>query len=530
MYSDEEQLFLPLNAPKHLSARKISARTLKRAISMALSFTFTAGQFATARMAVSLPTEDEDAALAAAGLISTTTNILCSISISVLFSMSILASKKQGKLFAMPEFDQERRRKMNRNIADIYQSGLGLSTLILPLPFAGLFFSKYILTSVFQLDEKIAELVQQNLRAYSFALPAIMYRMCAEQMLFSFGKTVPAMLTGLVTFALGTGLAWYFAFGRPNLGLSGIAYGYLIEAWLTFAGFTLYIGNHATFKDLPFFKKTEWKALLKQLKKMLALGLPITLQMSAELFASLFVGVFSGWLGKDQLAAQNFSTQLFIFAIIPSIAFGQSIAQEVSRYLGKREFVNAMRFSRYGLLTSLGFVTTICLPFAVYPPWLTTILAPAGGERALKMSRLLILMAAIQVIYDTGNYGMTQTLRAANDPVIPTLTKTGCLGLGLLIAWGLGLHSYLDVYGVGIGFLIGVALAAMLIFPRWLQKTEAASLAGIKVLALNQSDIALAVEKYQPAFFKEVAFLTSSEQELTDIENRDSESAAQKFG
>ncbi|KTD20057.1 MATE efflux family protein [Legionella lansingensis] len=484
----ENDLLIPINLEEkpeedsekklkeELSALRIMLQTVRIATPMALSFTFTASEIATAMMVARISEDDPDSYLAAATLITTTTNVLACISIAPLFAMSIRASKKQGKLIneeAEVVQDPIKIERLRSKIANIFKSGVGVSTLIMPLPFLGMYFSKSILMDWFGQNEHIAELTQQNLRAYSFALPGLMYRIAAEQMMFAFNKTTPAMAIGLGSFAVGTGLAYFLTFGPPKQGLAGIGYGYVAESYLTCLGFCLYLAKNKIFKDINFFNFLKLdKDILQQAKKMLKLGLPITLQMGFELSAALLIGMFSGWLGQDQLAAQNFATQLFIFAVIPSVALGQTVTQEVSRLIGQQEFRNAMRFARYGLLTSLGLVGTIAIPLAIKPEWLINTLSLSVGDKALQISKTLIPLAATQTVIDTAGYGMTQALRAANDSNIPTYSKISCLVFGILLAYALGLHTSLDIYGIEIGLLIGVALGSMILLPQWINGTN----------------------------------------------------------
>lgn len=480
--TEEDILVLNSNAPaqEEISAVTIAIDVITTAVPMALSFTFSASQVATAMMIARLDSEKTVEYLAAAALITTLSNILAGLSFSPLFAMSIRASKKHGNLIKIEEMENANdteKSKTIKTITDIFKSGTGLSMLIAPIPFAGFYFSRYILSDFFGQDAHISELAQQNLRPYAFAIPGLMYRMCAEQMMFSFGKTTPAMIIGLVSFGAGTGLSLFLAFGKPQLGLAGIAYGYVAEAYLTSMGFCLYLGHSQIFKDISFFNFFQLdRNIFRQAKKILQMGLPITLQMASELFSSLLIGLFAGWRGKVPLAAQDFSTQLFIFAIIPSISFGQTVAQKVSRLIGQKDFTNAMRFSRYGLLTTLGVVSLTCVPLAIWPKALTTILSTTVEPIAMALAKILIPLAVTQVIYDTASYNMTQVLRAGNDLYVPTFFKTACLWLGVLAAYFLGFHTSLGIYGIGIGFLLGVSFAANLLLPRWMMGTTADSL------------------------------------------------------
>lgn len=464
---------------KILTLKEITGQTLKIAIPMGLSFTFTASEIAMAMMAVRIPKEDSDNHyLAAATLITTALNVTASIAMSPLYAMSILGSKQVGKLKRLEEgFNLEKREAIHTKIAGIFKAGLGLTAIITPLPFLALYFSNPILVHIFKQDPNIVSLVEELLSTYAFAIPGLMFRLTVEQMIFSYGKTLPAMFLALGSFAVGVGLAYFLAFGGPNLGLRGIGYGFLAEAYLSLLGFSLYLGCAKVFKDLPFLHKQFSLAnLAKQLKNIVQLGLPITLQMIFELSATLAISVFAGLLGNDQLAAQSANTQLFVFSIIYSISFGQTIAQQVSRLIGEQDYKNAMRFSRYGLLITMVLSALINIPLAFFPQFTASIFSQNPSPRALQWSKGLIPLITTQTLYDTATYGMTQTLRATGDLNMPTFLKIFGLFAGLGLSYALGFGTYLNIYGIDIGFLIGVGFAAMLIFPRWLTGTSKESL------------------------------------------------------
>ena len=453
---------------------QVSKKIMALGIPMALSYTFTASMVATAMMITRLKQESSDDYLATATLVTTMTNITSCIAISPLLAMSIIGSEKYGELLRFLSVNNEAQAvKGKKEIATLFKNGIVLSTIILPFPFATLFFSEYLLSNWFAQNHQISYLAQQNLRAYSYAIPGLMYRVCIEQILFSFEKSRHTMVMGLTTFGIGTAFSYYFAFGPPNLGLPGIAYGYVIESYLTCAVFGGYMAFHKSFKGIPFLR-SEWfnEGLSQQNKALLKMGLPITLQMTCELSAMLLIGFFAGWLSENSLAAQNFSTQLFTFAVIPSDSFAQTLAQEVSRLIGKNNFRDASLFARYGLLTNVGLISLICIPISISPQILTSIYASSVNSNVMKMAKYLIPLAAGQTLAETAGLSMTQTLRSANDLYKPTVIKISLLWLGVLTGYLLGFKTDLGIYGVNLGFLLGVAIGTAALLPRWAVKTK----------------------------------------------------------
>lgn len=501
---------------EEISAVIIIFDVIKTAVTMALSFTFSWSQILIA-LFISwlawLGAANADDYLATAFLVTTMTNVLISISFSPFFSTLIRTSKMQGKLSKIRENTEDLQNiqdiqdisKINtiKKVTDIFKSGIILSTLIAPAPFFGLYFSRYILTEFFHQDAHIADMAQQFLRVYAFAILWLLYRICAEQIMFSFGKTLPAMLIGLGSLSIGTGLSYILTFIK-KFGLEGIAYGYVAEAVLTCIGFWLYLGHHPVFKDMSFFNFLQIdRQIFKQAKKLLKIGLPMTLQITCELMTTLLIGFYSSRFGKSALAAQNFASQLFILAIILSISFGQTVTQKVSSFIGQKDYKNAMRYSRYGLFTTVGCIAAISIPPAVAPEAFTAIFSHSVGRSAMNMAKSLLPLAATQAVYDAANYTMIQVSRATDNFYVPTLIKISCLWLGVLASYYLGFHTSLGIYGVGIGFMLGVAFAAMILFPPFLLATteENLEITHTKMPEEKGFSIKTLYQKYCPCFF-----------------------------
>ena len=112
-------------------------------------------------------------------------------------------------------------------------------------------FSKPLLTSIFNQQETTADIAADFIQYYAISIPAMMARICSEQVLFSFGRTKPAMLIGLTNFILCMGIGSSLAlgtFGTKPLGTTGILIGCIMEAYFTALSFSLYIAHNSRFE------------------------------------------------------------------------------------------------------------------------------------------------------------------------------------------------------------------------------------------------------------------------------------------
>lgn len=216
-------------------------------IPMALSYTFSFEVFISTVLLGHLSQNEADTASTA--LIASTMNTLVILGFSPLFAMSITASNKLGKLreklaqLSVSNDQQVEIDKLRRGVKSVYLNGLIISAASSPIIFALMFFSKAIFVNTLHQDSAVATVAQDFLRTYAIAVPALMLRMSAEQIMFSFQKAHPAMVIGLVNLAVGTGLAAWLSIGGLGvsaMGAKGIAIGFAVEAYLTAIAYALY--------------------------------------------------------------------------------------------------------------------------------------------------------------------------------------------------------------------------------------------------------------------------------------------------
>jgi len=451
----------------------IFKRIAELAIPMVLSYTFSFAIVAIGMLASRL---NQDAAhMAATTLIMTTTNTLTVIALSPLFAMSIVASHLIGKLRHQKEngiLDSELDKTRER-IAAVNKSGMIISVVASPIVFLLMFFSKAILVHVLGQDTAVAQIAQVFLRIYAFAMPAILFRIVFEQMMFSFAKTKAAMIMGVISFGIGTLLAIFLAFGGfefKGLGLSGIAIGYLIEAYITVVFFGLYLAYHPSFIEYRFFKLQKMKmASYGLLLEILKIGGPISFTVVSEMILTFVLGIAAGLVGTLALAALNFAMQFVFFAFVVLSAFGQACCQEVSRELGAKQYLRAKYLAIYGLLTTLIFIMPCCIFVTVYPNILMLILDNQNIE-IYKIVKILIPIIALTVLFDAMRYNILQVLRACGDHFIAAILSIASILLGIMLIFILGLFTKLGVYGIGLGYLLSIFFGLIVLFPRWLNQ------------------------------------------------------------
>lgn len=453
-----------------ISFREAFQKISSIAIPMALSFTFSFEVFLIVVL-INYINESEDE-IASATLITVLMNMLCVVGFAPLFSMNIIASNKVGELTqAEKEGEKEELLQEKREyIAGINRNGFGLSmALTLPVV-AGMVFSKPLLVKVFSQDEHIAELTQDFLRVYSIAVPALMTRISTEQMMFAFGRAKEAMVLGSVNLIIGTGLSLWL--GKGSLGSKGIALGYVAETYLTSLAYALYLAKHKDFSKFEFFHIFKrFRGQMQQLKELLETGGSIATSVASEMLMALSVGVFAGVLGTPEQSSMTYINQYVFFNFLLLSGFGMACSQEVNRLIGAKQYANASRIGKYGLLTTMIYSTPIPLLFAIVPNLL--IISSADQSEIENILKYLAPIMSAGVIIDSLRYNLLQQERVLNDTKTSTYISVTALTMGITSSALLGLKTSMGVYGVALGFTGGVILACPPLLYRWHHRINA---------------------------------------------------------
>lgn len=504
-------LILPINAnienqglifvrSRLVSSLQIMGTLVKLCVPMALSYSFSAmlvaigmiiGRIGHLGYSRHFSQHDESLDLAAIPLITITLQTISTVGVvAPLFPMSITAAGPVGELRALlnqreelskqenPDYPQieaanQSITRLHKSIRDVFRSGVTMGVVPCGLAMAALIKSEEILT-LLGMGDDVAKMAAEFLSPYGYIMPAFILRMLSEQMLFAHGKTNIAMVISLVNFTIGTLTSLYLTFGPPNLGISGVAYGYMLEAVLTAFGYAGYIGLNREFRPLRLFACDDilTEKFLSTLRGVFTTGLGFTLQLGFDLgLWQLFV-TFCGWLGAEALSAYAFTSFLQFLTIIPAIAFSQGVSQETGRNMGENNFPLASLTARIGLLISVLLTAGITLPLALQPEWLTTLITQhAVSEGVFQEVKRVVPWMILTTGAEAMRQSEIQTLRLAKQNLGPTLLSILVLSAGAVLAYLLAFPLEYGVSGVIAGQAIGTAGAAAALFPGWWKNT-----------------------------------------------------------
>lgn len=440
------------------------------AIPIALSYTFSFSVVAIGLLAHGLYRSSEGAA--AMTLVMTSVNSLTIIFISPLFALSIVASKLQGSIKKYSGIDAQR---VKDRISAVNIRGMYICFALTPFLFLIFFFSKSIFCNMLGQSEVISQMAQSFLRVYAFAVPALLLRICYEQMLFSFAKAKPAMIIGMTSLIIGTFLAYVFSRGLffiPAMGIPGIALGYVVEAYLMAISFAIYLHISKSFDGFCFFKfRGIREASDKLLKEIFSVSGPICFVVCNEVVLVFALSMAAGIAGVDSLAALNVSMEFIFFVFVFLSAFGQSCGQEVSRQLGAGDREGARYLSIAGAVASV-VIIALFSSVAIFFPSLLTGLMEDHSKAVVSLAAMLLPIAATTTIFDSLRYHILQVLRAYRDLVKPMFISSVSIWLTIVLIFVVGIGFEYRAIGIVYSYLVGTIISSLVLLPRYIRKVN----------------------------------------------------------
>eukprot|EP01138_Halocafeteria_seosinensis_P009987 gb/GECG01010200.1/.p1 GENE.gb/GECG01010200.1/~~gb/GECG01010200.1/.p1 ORF type:complete len:511 (+),score=35.40 gb/GECG01010200.1/:1-1533(+) len=462
------------------------------AVPMTLSFSFSFEVF-TSGVLLANVNPSNNAQTAAISLTSNMMNVVGIVSVTCLLGMALIASRIVGEIKHIRESEEEEEDNESKaqrittsmgKVTKVYRAGLIVAAGFAPFGFLLLFFSKPILHNWFGQQENVASLAEDYLRPYAFAIPGLLSRMCAEQIMFSFQRSHAAMVIALSSFTFATLLALGLGYGvgaLPQWRSKGVAIAYTIEAYITALAYTIYIGVTAELKDCDFFqfhKRSTWTGTLTYVKQVLRYGVPIGSTMANDMTVVLVAGILAGLNGQKQQASITYSLQLLLLLFIGLAAFSQTSAQEVGRCIGERKYGKGRKMAIHSLGTALIYFAPIGILVAAYPQLFMDLLN--NRETNIKqMVRRVTPIVVVGILIDAVRFHVLQQLRSLSDMLGSTIISITAIWSGMLVGGLLSSFSSLEVYGVAFGYALGLFLAWLGLTYRWVSRIKPASMKSI---------------------------------------------------
>lgn len=295
------------------------------------------------------------------------------------------------------------------------------------------------------------------------------FRQFAEGM----GNTRQAMYITLIGNALNILLNYLLIYGKlgfPELGLNGAGWATLIARSTMAVMMGTYIYNSSTFRLFRAgfsFRNISGEVI----RRILKVGVPAGLQFVFEVGAFGFAAIMMGWMGTQTLAAHQIAINLASISYMMATGIASAATIRVGNQLGRMDVVNLRKAGGTCIImvtVFMGFAALLFVLLRNYFPQLYI-----EDQEVIEIASSLLIVAAFFQISDGVQVVGMGVLRGIEDVRIPTvIAVTAYWVIGLPIGYLLSFKYDFGATGIWYGLLIGLSLAAILLFFRFRYKTK----------------------------------------------------------
>jgi MATE family multidrug resistance protein len=276
------------------------------------------------------------------------------------------------------------------------------------------------------------------------------------------GHTKIAMLITLGGLGLNVLLCWMFIYGHwgfDPMGLEGAGYATFWARMVMALVGLWYVRYSAFMKKYVPAKMPSWDKIKVEMPSIWKLGLPVALQTFAEWACFGLSGVMVGWYGSKQLAAHAVALNVasVTYMVVSGIAMAGAII--VGNYYGEKNRTN-IRHAAHAVLLIICVFEVVNALFFVFGNEAIASLYDVKPEVMPTILPLFILAAVFQLA-DGIQAGAMNMLRGIKDVNWSSgLSILSYWVISLPLSYALGVWQDWQVYGIWIGFTVGLFVAA----------------------------------------------------------------------
>lgn len=284
------------------------------------------------------------------------------------------------------------------------------------------------------------------------------------------GNTRNEMWITIGTNILNIFLNWVLIYGNlgaPELGVAGAAWATFISRILGAAAFLTILFRVEEYRK--FVRLTPPNPIkISEIYRQLKLSLPISLQNLLEVTAFSFAAIMVGWIGKYELAAHQIAQNLSSLSFMIATGIGSAATIRVSHQFGagrREDAFHAGKAAVHMAVAIMVFFGIIFISLHNRIPFIyteDTNVIPIAG-------RLIIILSLFQV-FDAIQLASRSSLLGLKDINIPLIfSAISYYVICLPSAYMLGFTFGLGPDGVWIGLLLGLAVAALMFYTRFVR-------------------------------------------------------------
>ncbi|MFF4947993.1 MATE family efflux transporter [Streptomyces chattanoogensis] len=320
-------------------------------------------------------------------------------------------------------------------------------------------------------DAAVVRLTRSMLLALAPGLLPCLWFQAIRQFTVGMRRPQALLRITLASIVVNAGLNWGLIHGTwwlPRLGLTGIGVATSTVHLLSFLA--LYLSAKQDRRLAPLLTLNAAKADAATTKRLVALGVPTAATYGSEAGFFSVTALMAGSFGPAALAAHTAVNQLVYIVFQVAVGLSHAASLNVSRELALGRPDGARRLKNTALACAAAVMTLVGLAYFTAPrlvlaPFLDS--GPRSGQALTLATHLLMVTAFLQFFDCAQNIGVG-LLRGLDDTKSGfRITLIGYWAIGLPAAWLLAHPLHLEVLGIWLGLLTGLATTAVLLLRRY---------------------------------------------------------------
>jgi MATE family multidrug resistance protein len=352
-------------------------------------------------------------------------------------------------------------------ISKLLRHSLLLNTLMTILLFGVLLFIETQMHHFGQ-EAHVLKEAYPYFRIVTYSLFPLLLFMTAKQFAEGVESTKPAMIFTLISNLMNIFLNYtliYGNFGFEPMGLVGAGIATLWSRIFQALGMWAYLLMSPRFRPflVNFFESVFDKQTFLEILK---ISLPIGFQIIIEVSAFAIGTIMMGWVGTAQLAAHQIALGLCSLTFLMASGFSTALTIRSSNFMGSKDFKQVRLCVYAGVHLTLVFMFFTSLIFVIWRVYLAEL--HSQDLEVINIAASLMLIAALFQLFDGTQVVSLGALRGIADVKFPTYMVLIAHGfITIPVSYLLTFTFGLDEHGIWIGFLIGLAAAAILLLYRF---------------------------------------------------------------
>jgi MATE family multidrug resistance protein len=370
-----------------------------------------------------------------------------------------------------------RKRKVVRDVRRTFRQGLW-SAVFLSVPAWLVLWHAEIILVAFGQEPTLAADAQTFTRALQWGMLPTLGFIALRSFVSALERPLWALWVTAVAILFNIAANWALVFGHlglPAMGLRGSGLATTLSNIFLFVGLALAVTFNRKLRRYHLFGRW-WRADWPRLAKLWRLGLPIGATMAFEITVFNAAVLAMGWFGQASIAAHSIAIQIAAVSFMVPMGLSQAATVRVARALGAGDCDGITRAGWTAFGIALAFGVTMSVVLLVAPrPLIGAFVALDDPANALvvELAISFLFCAAVFQIADGAQVVGAGMLRGLQDTRVPMLfAALGYWGFGMPLGLLLAYQGGLQGTGVWIGLAAGLAIVAVMMMSRWMQREK----------------------------------------------------------